>query len=280
MVIKYYVPALSLRPYIKLYTYYNIEEEKISGPIKFLPMGSPYVVFNLKDSFSIYNSNLNMGLFRNGNLIVGQQESFYYLKPNGKLITLCVIFQPAGLYRLLHVPVHELINYAYPAENFLKNKLIPLYDKILSINQDPSEIVYYLDDFFIAELAITNYRYEYIEHILDSIYNTKGLIPLRLLVEQANISGRTFRRRFLESVGISCKSYMCLRRMSHILNAVKHQQPLDINWSKIACSSGYYDQMHFIKAFRKFCGENPTGYITRYHNPEHVIERYFLSASE
>ena len=263
-----------------MYAYYNIEKDKKIDPIKFLPMGLPYIVFNLKDPFSIHKSNLNKGILEDGNLIVGQMVNYYYLVPQGTLTSLSVIFQPTGLYRLLNVPVHELIDYGYSVEDILKNKLRPLYERLLGENKESFELVRYLDEFFIAELPSTNRQYEFINHAINYIHNTKACVTINQLTDLVSISGRTFRRRFLESVGISCKRYICLRRLNHILNAVKKQQPLEINWGKVACCSGYYDQMHFIKSFKQFCGENPTDYMNRYNNPRHALEQYFLSASE
>ena len=249
-------------------------------PIKFLPMGLPYIVFNLKDPFTIYKANLNSGIAGDGNLIVGQMLQYYHLVPHGTLASIGVIFHPTGLFRLLHLPVHELIDYGYPAEDVIGNKLKPLYDRMLTPDATISQRILYLDAFFMAQLPSSIHRYGYIEHALNVIHQTKGLVSIGQLIDMIHSSGRTFRRRFLESAGISCKKYIILKRLNNILNIVKKQDAEDINWSRVACGLGYYDQMHFIKSFKQYCGENPTEYMARYHDPRHAEEQYFLSASE
>jgi AraC-like DNA-binding protein len=280
MNLEYYIPAFPLRPFIKLYAYYNIGKERSVAPIKFLPMGFPYIVFNLRDPFTIYRSDLNRGIKGDGNLIVGQMVHYYHLVPHGTLASFSVIFQPTGLFRLLHVPVHELIDYGYPAEAILSNKLSPLYEQMLTSDTTISQLIRYLDAFFMAQLPSSIHRYGYIEHSLNMIHQTKGLVSMGQLIDVIPASGRTFRRRFLESVGISCKKYIGLKRLNHILNIVKKQDLTDIHWSRLAYGFGYYDQMHFIKSFKQYCGESPTEYVTRYHNPKYSQEQYFLSASE
>mgnify|MGYP006284570707 FL=1 len=280
MRLDYYIPAMPLRSFIKLYAFYSIEKERKIRPIKFIPMGLPYVVFNLEDGFFIDKSNLDKMIPSDGCIVTGQQVNYYYLVPKGNLTSLSVIFQPAGLFRLLHVPVHELIDYGYPAEDIVKDKLKPLYEKLLAKNDDVISLISLLNEFFLSRLEKSNNRYAYIEYTLGRIHDTCGLVTIPQLLERVCTSDRTFRRRFLETVGISCKKYIGLVRLNHIMNAAKNQQPLHINWCQVACNSGYYDQMHFIKCFKCFCGENPTSFIERYHDPKHAPEKYFLSASE
>lgn len=280
MQLEYYKPAVSLRAFIKLYAFYCIEKERKINPIKFIPMGLPYLVFNLEDEFSIYKSNHNKGILSDGAIITGQQLHYYHLVPHGTLASLSVIFQPTGLFRLLHVPVHELVDYGYPAEEVLKSTLKPLYEKILGASKSVPKMIQILDTFFLTSLFSCNYQYRYVEFALNCIHESNGMITISQLLERFNISGRTFRRRFLEAVGISCKKYIGLIRMNYIMGVVKNLQTVDINWSRIAYNSGYYDQMHFIKTFKQFCGENPTTFIDRYHDSSHELEKYFLSARE
>ncbi|MBS3770105.1 MAG: helix-turn-helix transcriptional regulator [Bacteroidales bacterium] len=280
MRLEYHIPAMPLRAFIKLYAFYSIEKERKISPIKFIPMGLPYVVFNLEDCFFIDKSNLDKMISTKGSVITGQMVNHYYLLPQGNLTSLSVIFQPAGMFRLLHAPMHELIDYGYPAEDVLRDKLTPLYEKMLAANGNLSLMIRTLDAFFLAQLAKSDNHYAYIEYALHRIHDSTGLVTIPQLLERVCTSDRTFRRRFRECVGVSCKTYISLTRLNHIMNAVKNQRLRDINWCRIACNSGYYDQMHFIKAFKRFCGENPTDFINRYHDPDHASEKYFLSASE
>jgi AraC-like DNA-binding protein len=36
-----------------------------------------------------------------------------------------------------------------------------------------------------------------------------------------------------------------------------------MNWTSIAYDSGYFDQMHLVKDFKRFCGEAPSSLLKR-----------------
>jgi hypothetical protein len=43
------------------------------------------------------------------------------------------------------------------------------------------------------------------------------------------------------------------------LTSIKKEQR--VLWADLACSSGYYDQAHFIKDFQIFAGLNPSEFL-------------------
>jgi AraC-like DNA-binding protein len=278
MQLEYYIPAPLLRPYIKFYAYYNIKKEESMERIRFLPMGFAYLVVNLKDKFIINRTDINETVGSMTSLLVGQQETYYDLLPEGDLSSFSVIFKPTGMKRLLQVPVHELRDYGYNSELVLNNKLKPLYDQIYSTRGNVADMVKLTDEYFMRKLCKATDKYFYVDHALECIQMSHGLTDIKELMKIINISGRTFRRRFLEGVGTSCAKYITITRLKYILHVLKYNYTPEINWSKLACGLGYYDQMHFIKSFKLLTGEPPTHYLTRYNNPDNILERYFMSA--
>ena len=280
MKLEYYIPSPLLSSYIKRYAYYSIARNEEIKSIKFLPMGYSYLVFNLKDPFSIDHPKIKGRVRTQGSILVGQQDYYYHLIPEGDLTCFSIIFQPTGMYRLLHVPMHELRCYGYPAELVLKRKLDRIYDKLHYLQDDRKKMSKMVNDFFLHQLLLADNHYQYIDHVIDYIHKSKGLTDIHELSWIANVSERTFRRRFLEIVGTSCKKYIMITRLDQIMNSLKYGFPLYVNMTRIAHGFGFYDQMHFIKSFKKFSGETPTAYLSRYNNPGNILERYFLAVIE
>ena len=278
MRLEFFIPSPPLSAYIKRYAFYHFRKEEAPSGIKILPMGYAYLVVNLGDCFSIESPRVKGVRVDTGPLLVGQQEIYYHLLPSGKLISFSIIFKPAGMYRLLHVPMHELRGYGYPAGLVLRNLLEPLYEKLQHLSPNSLSMARAADNFLLKQLAVKDPRYPYIEGALECICNHKGLIGREELYWLANVSGRTFRRRFLEIVGTSCKHYILVTRLSHIMTALKGNRPPSVRWGRIAHNTGFYDQMHFIHSFRQILGESPSHYINRFNNPENILERYFLAA--
>ena len=278
MKLQYHLPIPLLRPYIKLYAYYSINKEEAMERVKFLPMGYVYLVMNLSDHFTIQRADINVTVASNATILVGQQETFYNLIPHGDLTSFSIIFQPTGMKRLLNVPVQELRCYGCPAELILKSQLTLLHEQLSIAQPNVLKMVNHADEFFLRLLHTAYSDYLYIDKVLDCIRISQGLTHLKDLTNLTNMSGRTFRRRFLELAGTSCIKYITITRFKHILHALKCNNASFLNWSKVACNVGYYDQMHFIKSFKMLAGETPTGYLSRYNNPGNILERYFMAA--
>jgi AraC-like DNA-binding protein len=86
------------------------------------------------------------------------------------------------------------------------------------------------------------------------------------IASHANMSIKTFERKFIEQVGISPKLFSRIIRFNTAI-ALKMNNP-ERSWTDIAHGCGYYDQMHFIKDFKLFSGITPTQYFKRAHAPK------------
>lgn len=73
------------------------------------------------------------------------------------------------------------------------------------------------------------------------------------------ISQRQLEREFKNKVGISPKRYLRITRMNEVHRLLEANEQL--NFTEIAYRSGYTDQAHFIKDFKKITGERPTIFV-------------------
>ena len=89
----------------------------------------------------------------------------------------------------------------------------------------------------------------------------KGALRIADAAERAGLSIRQFERVFREKVGIPPKFYARIVRF-HAALAAK-QESADRRWTDVAHELGYCDQMHMIRDFRNFSGENPTRFWGR-----------------
>ena len=83
-----------------------------------------------------------------------------------------------------------------------------------------------------------------------------GLISIGQIASASCLSNRQFERVFKNRIGLSPKFFSRLVRFSRAW-LIKENQP-DISWLQLAHKCGYHDQMHFIRDFKEFTGENPT----------------------
>lgn len=69
------------------------------------------------------------------------------------------------------------------------------------------------------------------------------------------MSIRNFERSFHSATDMSPKMPCCVTRFNKALE-LKLQNP-KMPWTSVAHQTGYFDQMHIIKEFKKFSGHTP-----------------------
>jgi AraC-like DNA-binding protein len=70
---------------------------------------------------------------------------------------------------------------------------------------------------------------------------------------------RTLERMYNKYVGVSANTYGTLNRFHKSLNQLLYTDYSKL--SDLAFDNGYFDQMHFIKEFKRFAGNTPKNFI-------------------
>ena len=274
---RFFEPSPPLKGCISAYIWYQAKGLQSSEPFRFIPSGSPYMVFNLGDPILIHNSLYPEGTREKDDLVIGQQDVSFKLTPGQNLSHLCIVFQPTGLTRLLNIPVHELLNDADPLEYLVESTL----QQLINIHREGKcsleELVRLADAWFCDQLLHLSPDHLFVEYTLHHIRKKNGLVTVTELADLSNTCVRNYRRRFLEITGMSPKKFIMVTRLKKILHALEYDQPLKINWKDITYQGGYFDQMHFIKEFKRFCGETPTAYLKKHSTSRFSLEQYLLS---
>ncbi len=78
----------------------------------------------------------------------------------------------------------------------------------------------------------------------------------------SGVSHRTLISRFRAATGIAPKAYAQLWRFHTFVTAVQDGTRAP-DWAGLAAASGFYDQPHVIRAFRRFTGWTPADYYRR-----------------
>ena len=62
---------------------------------------------------------------------------------------------------------------------------------------------------------------------------------------------------FKKIIGITPKFFSRIVRLKYIFESMKAEKT---SWVRLALQTGFFDQSHFIKNFKEFTGEEPSGY--------------------
>jgi AraC-like DNA-binding protein len=90
--------------------------------------------------------------------------------------------------------------------------------------------------------------------LLASVLETKGQITVKEMADRHCLSVRHLQRKFKGFFGISPKKFLTLIRFKSLYKASVLQDQSSVDF----LVHGYYDQMHFIKDFRRHLGVNPS----------------------
>ena len=86
---------------------------------------------------------------------------------------------------------------------------------------------------------------------LDQFFQEKP--SLDTLAERCGMGKFKFIRAFSRATGCTPGAYVLKRRVQHAVALIEAGLPL----TRVALESGFYDQSHFIRTFRKYCGATP-----------------------
>lgn len=98
-----------------------------------------------------------------------------------------------------------------------------------------------------------------IQKAIELILMQKGLIKIKDLTEELYVTERTFERNFISQVGLSPKQFS---KIIQFQTSLHHLTQSNFNkLTEISHDSGFADQSHFIRTFKKYTGQTPSYYL-------------------
>lgn len=255
-------PAPILQPFISSYTLRVFNTGKKIMPMPLHAMNECYMTFflqgpacNVLDSTESKTSKWSSNL---SSLFVQTHGCALY---QGDYKLFCVQFKSNGIAALFGIPQRLIVNTALAIEAILgnDNKILP---EQLASSADVMEMGQCMNAYLIRKLLGQKHKHytHTIAYCSDIILHEKGNVSMDVLAFHANMSNRTFERRFMDEVGMTPKLYARITRFFNTLqNKMLHPQK---NFTAIAYEGGYYDQAHFIKECREFSSKTPEELFT------------------
>jgi AraC-like DNA-binding protein len=228
--------------------------------------GNTGLVFNLDNAAFTTGSTTSV----RSCWLYGQIKTYHDLTLTGSINWIVVVLQPYGAWHLWGVPANELFNCFFPAEEVVKLRMHEITHALLRVTQ-LSERVQLLNSFFLQQINKTKEPDPVIIQAVDHIMQQEGVISVELLLQTLYVTERTLERKFKHTIGITPKRFIEIVRLNASAKRMQRMKEKQ-NLAGIAYDSGYFDQAHFIKDFRKFTGFTPQ----QYHDQMHPLALNFL----
>lgn len=239
-------PSPPLQPFISDYKIIETDTARVN---RILPNTSVAMAFRIR------GKNVNVRHGENQTLpeiaVSGLQKSPRLIGYEDNTATLVVLFKEAGASAFFREPLHRLFTQSVSLDQLINMSEVRTINDQLSAVADDGKRIPIIEHFLISMLhnAETD---RLVSAALREINRLNGFIKIRDLSDRLCISKDAFEKRFRKAVGASPKHFASIVRMSSIL---RHNHGRD-ELINAAYEAGFFDESHFIKAFRQFTGQN------------------------
>ncbi len=252
-----YNPHPALVDFVENITILTIDftDTKFISPIyTFVPTHTRFLCFYLEDKVKVKKQDTGFGE-RERSIIIGPQTTPVTLDLGEKHTNIIVCLRPSGMYRLLGIPLHKIVDHDYDARLIIGAEINEIIDRLTEARTDElkSQII---QQYLLKKLHTLKPAHPFDRAMLHLVSHS-GNLSISQIASQCCMSIRQFERKSLERLGVPPKFYARLIRFSHAYK-MKETTP-HLSWLDIAHQCGYYDQMHFIKDFKYFAGFVPSG---------------------
>lgn len=254
---KYAVQHPLLKDYIRFFWEIHIEDAYLNH--KLIPQRNISLRFNLNDTPWFINLNGHQHKLDNV-FFSGLQDHFLnaHLKIEGKADVLGVSFLPHGFYPFFRIPVSEFKNQV-PGVAEIGFKNLKATAAKLKEAPDVTVRLAILENELLLLLAAGDTSARFFRPVFDTLENCDNPQQISTFCKKNNIGLRNLERLYNRHIGIPATTFGKLNRFHNSMN-----QLLSNDFSKLsdlAFDNGYYDQMHFIRDFKRFSGNTPKDFI-------------------
>jgi AraC-like DNA-binding protein len=249
-------PSLCLRPYVRSYWYFRRELPLLSYHEEYMhPRGGFGIVFNFGDQIHLDSQTLNESVFLDGTNTVSRKLGF-----QGHIELMGVQFHEGGAFPFLGIPLHELQNEINLLSALGKPDLVHLHERLYEA-KTLSVRINLLETWLERRLSLGKEQHALIPVSLSVLREGAGNLRMAELATKWSVSQRQLERLYQREVGMSPKQYAQLLRIETARLSLKRMS--EATTARLAVELGFYDQAHFIRAFRAVVGVTPSAYMSR-----------------
>lgn len=245
-------PSIALSGFIRHYLFLNMDGNA-TEKLRLFSDGSSGIVLNSHQTLFLDSLPLPPAF------CYGQITEYKEISCQGPTRLVIIVFHPDGLNRLLHVPASQL-----------NDEVIPLTDLFNGAGRALQSAIAGAGELSVQLDCIEGFFRKMINHrptgdplvvtALNLIQENKGILTIRELTGIIGCQSRQLERKFSTAIGLSPKQYCNIVRTLGFVKSLRRAASKP-NLTRSAYDSGYYDQAHLIREFRKVTGLTPSQYV-------------------
>jgi AraC-like DNA-binding protein len=196
-------------------------------------------------------------LSRNVSFLIGNMFVPIQSRAIGEADMFGIRFLPAGIGRILRVPLFEFNDTSLPLNSVYR--LGPEAEQLQPLND--RERVNLLDRWLLKRITFSSSKPEAWQHCLSTIVARSGRVNVYDLSREVGISQKQMERKFVEKVGPTPKQFAQILKFRKLREYLESKR--DESLTNVAFDFEFTDSAHLTKFFRKFAGVTPTEFVSR-----------------
>jgi len=245
-----------LRPFVRS-LWFN-EDPPVRRYERILPQPVAHVIVNLSEPYRLLTrGGAWIGDPFGAAFVSGLQPEYLVIENPDHLWQCGIELEPAGLAALVTIPPAELTGRVRDADALIAGSS-GWRVALQAAERDAERTLDLLTALAVAALR-PGFAIDPVVHDSLSRLDADPDLPIAALATELGVSHARLIDRFRYGVGVTPKTYADLARFSHFLNAI----PFDAvpTWSELVATTGYHDQPHFIRSFKRYTGYTPSQYL-------------------
>jgi AraC-like DNA-binding protein len=258
-IIKYHVQHPLLRNFIKFFWEFRVDYLDVNH--KLIPQRNINLRFNLSNTPHILSlggeeHRLEEVYFS------GLHDHFTnaHLKLSGKVHTLGICFYPEGFYPFVNIPVAEFKNQLLGGVEVGLRWTKSIHEQLKN-TPDVRARLDIIEKELVLVLIRNNNNAERFQKIFRALKQSENPLQIADFCRKNNIGIRNLERMHNKYVGVPANTYGTLNRFHSSLNRLLFRD--FSKFSDLAYDNGYFDQMHFIREFKRFTGGTPKDFVSK-----------------
>lgn len=169
-----------------------------------------------------------------------------------------ISFRPAGAYAFFGLPLSELAGRVVDLDQVLGTGVLAAWRRLLDAGSIEQRFRV-LEALVLERVRRGPAVGRGLAWAAEALAAGDGAPPVAAVADRLGLSAKQLAVRFRRQIGTTPKRFARLARFRRVVERVRP----GVDWAALAVDCGYYDQAHFIKDFRSFCGTTPGDFLDR-----------------
>lgn len=227
-----------------------------------LPNGCTQIILNLARNFLLDCVEQGPGRRTPPSIVVGARSMYEIVDTSDMADLIGVVFRPGSFPAFVSDAADRFSNQTVSLEDVCGGKAAALRERLCEISEPVSKLrcleSFVADQLGERLLQPRTTRDAAVTFALQQFARVPSITTVNEVARSTGWSERRFSQIFREEVGLTPKVWCRIQRFQRAVRQL--HAGIEVPWSSLALSCGYYDQSHFANEFRAFSGVDLTTY--------------------